>query len=71
MTSLHGPESREQVLDDPSYDMANMGLVVGGGRTLEKDEVLTIAGLLQALLENPVLPPLDKNPLFECGKRIA
>jgi hypothetical protein len=71
MTSLHGPESWEQVLDDPSHDMAYVGLVVGGGRTLEEDEVLTVTGLLQGLFEDPVLPPLEKDPLFECGKGIA
>jgi hypothetical protein len=45
--------------------MANVGLVVGGGRTLEEDEVLTVTGLLQGLFEDPVFPPLEKDPLFE------
>jgi len=45
--------------------MANVGLVVGGGRTLEEDKVLTVMGLLQGLLEDSVLPPLEKDPLFE------
>jgi hypothetical protein len=51
--------------------MANVGLVVSGGRTLEKDEVLTVTGLLEGFFESPVLPPLEQNLLFEFGEGVA
>jgi N-acetylmuramoyl-L-alanine amidase len=71
VAALHRPESRKEVLDDPGYYVADVGLVVGRRRTLEKDEVLSAAGLLQALLEDPILPPLTQDLQFECGEWIA
>jgi hypothetical protein len=69
--ALHGPKSGEEVLDDPSHDMADVGLVVGCGRPLEEDEVLAFTGLFQTLLEDLLVPPLTQDLLLECREGIA
>src|SRR6185436_4614547 len=67
LVALHGPEPREDVLERAGLDVVGAGAPVGGRRTLVEGPRL--AGLLQALLEDPVLAPELEDAVLE-GRQV-
>jgi len=68
MVALHGLVARDDVLDDPGQDMADMRLAVGRRRTIEKGEFRPRLAQFDRTLENVIVLPELQDLLFAFDK---
>lgn len=68
VVALHGPEAREDVLEDAGLDVVGAGHAVGGRRALVEDPLGTTLGLLQAAPEHLLVLPEAEDLVLERGQ---
>ena len=66
--ALHGLIAGNQILDGAGKHMADMGLAVGGGRAVEKGEIIRAVAQVEALVDNIVVLPELEHFLFALVK---
>ena len=66
--SLHRLVAGKQVFHRPGQDMMDTGEAVGRRRSLVEDEGRRLSAQLDALLEDPALPPEAEDGLFQLGE---